>query len=111
MTELGYVVFVEAAHGKELHGHNFKIEVVLEAPYNSKSGWIGGIDVNEFMSAVEKLRKDLDHKNLNELFNPASMENIAIYFIKKLKDKFPIKFVKVYETENRYATIYSAEIK
>jgi len=107
MAELGYIVFVESAHGKEPHGHNFKIEIVLESSYNSKSGWIAGIDVNEFMSEIENTRKNLDHKNLNNLFSPASMENIARYFIEKLKDKFPIKFVKVYETENRYAIIYS----
>jgi len=86
------------------------VEVVLEAPYDSKTGWIAGVDVHEFMLAAENVRKDLDHKNLEELFTPGSMENIARYFIKKLKDKFPIKFVKVAETENRYATIYAAEI-
>ena len=110
MAELGYIVSIEAAHGKQLHGHNFKVEIVLEAPYDSKTGWIAGIDVHEFISAVENVRKNLDHKNLEEIFTTGSMENIARYFIKKLKDKFPIKFVKVAETENRYATMYTAEI-
>ena len=111
MAELGYSVFVEATHGKKLHEHNFKIEVVLEAPYDSKTGWIAGTDIHEFMSAVEGLKKYIEHKNLNELFPPGSMENIAIYFIKKLIGKFKIKFVKVSETENRYAIIYSNEIE
>lgn len=111
MAELGHIVFIEAAHGKEPHGHNFKVEVVLEAQYDSKTGWIAGIDVHKFMSAVENIREDLDHKNLEELFAPASMENIARYFIKKLKGRFPIKFVKVAETQNRYAIIYSVEIE
>ena len=111
MAELGHIVSIEAAHGKELHGHNFKVEVVLEAPYDKKTGWIAGIDVHEFMDAVENTRKDLDHKNLEEIFTPGSMENIAKYFIKKLKDKFPIKFVRVAETENRYAIIYATEIE
>ena len=61
------------------------------------------------MSAVENVREELDHRNLEELFTPASMENIARHFIKKLRDKFPIKFVKVAETENRYVIIYSDE--
>jgi len=111
MAEIGYNIFVEAAHSVPLHGHNFKIEIVLEAPYDPKTGWISGINVNDFMSSVENVRKELDHKNLNDILNPASMENIAIYFIKKLKNKFSIKFVKVYENENRYSVIYSNEIK
>jgi 6-pyruvoyl-tetrahydropterin synthase len=110
MAELGYTVFVEAAHGKEPHGHNFKVEIVLEAAYDSKTGFVAKIDVNDFMLSVENFRKELDHKNLNKMFNPASMENIAKFFIEKLEKRFPVKFVKVFENENRYAMIYSKEI-
>jgi 6-pyruvoyl-tetrahydropterin synthase len=111
MAELGYVVSIEAAHGKELHGHNFKIEIVLEAPYDAKTGWVAGIDVHEFMAAVEKVKQELNHQDLRKLFTPASMENIAKHFIKRLKERFPLKFVKVAETENRYAVVYADEVR
>lgn len=111
MAELGYIVSIEAAHGKELHGHNFKIEIVLEAPYDAKAGWVAGIDVHELMSAVESVRQELDHRDLRKLFTPASMENIARYSIKRLRERFPVKFVKVAETENRYAVVYADEVE
>lgn len=110
MAQLGHTVFFNASHGKNLHKHNFRVEVVLEAPYDPKTGFVAGIDVHDLMSSIDGLKKKLENQNLNELFDPASMENIAHYFIVGLKDKFPIKSVKIAETENRYAIIFASEV-
>ncbi|HQP91294.1 MAG TPA: 6-carboxytetrahydropterin synthase QueD [Candidatus Omnitrophota bacterium] len=90
-----------------LHGHNWKVEVVLGSEQPDKTGM-----VEDFTSIKEKLKgvlSLLDHKYLNVLpyfkkINPTS-ENIARFIYTKMKERLKngdvrIVSTKVWETEN-----------
>ncbi|MEM7817184.1 MAG: 6-carboxytetrahydropterin synthase QueD [Candidatus Aenigmatarchaeota archaeon] len=93
-----------------LHGHNWKVEVVVKSNKLSSSGMV--IDFGILKNKLNNILEDLDHKNLNKLNyfknrNPTS-EEIAFYVFSRLKDKLDkknikLEKVKVWETENSCA--------
>ncbi len=82
-----------------LHGHSFKVRVVLEGPVDEKFGWL--IDFAEIKQAFRPLHDQLDHYYLNDidgLVNPTS-EILAVWIWERLKPSLPHLFeVTVYET-------------
>jgi 6-pyruvoyltetrahydropterin/6-carboxytetrahydropterin synthase len=80
-----------AAHKcRRLHGHSFKVEVVVAGECDPKLGWL--IDYAEISDAFKPLFDQLDHYHLNEiagLENPTS-ENIAVWIWTKLKPRLPL---------------------
>ena len=97
---------------ENVHGHNFKVQVVIEGERLDQTGLlVDFIDVRDLMQAV--IAK-LDHQFLNEVppfteLNP-SAENMAEYFYAEmteaLKAPVPIRIreVKVWETDIQSAT-------
>jgi 6-pyruvoyltetrahydropterin/6-carboxytetrahydropterin synthase len=72
-----------------LHGHSFRVEVVVEGEVNPESGWL--IDYDDIRKAFEPLRLQLDHYYLNEiegLENPTS-EALAQWIWVRLKPNLP----------------------
>lgn len=121
MFEVSVCLDFSAAHNlkgyqgkcEALHGHNWKVEVVLRSDQLDKIGML-----EDFKVIKEKLKNILalfDHKYLNQLSyfkrtNPTS-ENIAKLIYQKMKekigkDKVRVFFVKVWETTNSCATYY-----
>lgn len=94
---------------EELHGHNWKIEVVVSGVNLDKAGMI--IDFKQIKSRLNKVLDKLDHKYLNRLnyfkrANPTS-ENIAKYIHDNLKTKVTgLKLVTVWESDNSSASYY-----
>ncbi len=75
---------------RRLHGHSFKVDIVIEGDCDPKLGWV--MDYAEITKAFKPLWEQLDHRYLNEvqgLENPTS-ENIAIWIWKRLKPKLPL---------------------
>ena len=98
---------------ENVHGHNFKVQVVIEGERLDQTGLlVDFIDVKDLMRAVIAR---LDHQFLNEIppfdvRNP-SAENIAEYFHEELSiglatTPVPIRIreVKVWETDIQSAT-------
>jgi 6-pyruvoyltetrahydropterin/6-carboxytetrahydropterin synthase len=96
---------------ENLHGHNWKVEVSLEAEDLNKLGM-----VEDFTVIKKKLKlvlKKLDHSHLNEIayfkkINPTS-ENIARFIYDGLAKSFKgkrmkVKAVSVWETDTSCAT-------
>ena len=74
---------------RRLHGHSFKVEIVVRGPCDSKMGWL--IDYAEISAAFKPLWRKLDHNFLNDipgLENPTS-ENVAAWIWNRLKPKLP----------------------
>jgi 6-pyruvoyltetrahydropterin/6-carboxytetrahydropterin synthase len=72
-----------------LHGHSFRVEVVVEGEINPDSGWL--LDYDDIRKAFEPLRVQLDHYYLNEiegLENPTS-EHLAQWIWTRLKPSLP----------------------
>jgi len=119
MFEIKIIDEFSAAHrlrnykGKceNLHGHNWKIEVIVEGENLDKIGLL--IDFGILRKKLKEVLITLDHKNLNSIpffrkNNPTS-ENIAVYIYKNLErllndKKIRIKEIVVWENEKQYAS-------
>jgi len=83
---------------ESLHGHNFKVELVLEGEKLDKLGLL--LDFKILKKILTDVLEKLDHKHLNQIpafskKNP-SAENIAEFIFKELSRKLP-KAVKLCE--------------
>jgi 6-pyruvoyltetrahydropterin/6-carboxytetrahydropterin synthase len=105
MYELKIVTQLAAAHQlrefegpcENLHGHNWKIEVVVSGPELAPNGIL--LDFQQVKAATRKVVEELDHKFLNETecfrqINPSS-ENIARFIYQRLSRDLNDKNVKV----------------
>jgi len=121
MYELRVVSFFSGAHSlrgykgkcEALHGHNWKIEVVVKSKQLGAEGLV--LDFTELKAMLNSVLDKLDHKNLNRInffskINPSS-ENIARFIYKKLKPlierkKSKLKKVTVWEQRDYSASYY-----
>ena len=75
---------------RRLHGHSFKVDIVVAGACDPKLGWL--MDYADISAAFKPIWIRLDHRHLNEipgLENPTS-ENIAVWIWKRLKPKLPL---------------------
>ncbi|MCM8796507.1 MAG: 6-carboxytetrahydropterin synthase QueD [Candidatus Omnitrophica bacterium] len=85
---------------EELHGHNWKVEVIASRDKLDKTGML--LDFKYLKKKLNVCLEKLDHKYLNRLacfrkVNPTS-ENIAQYIYSTLKPEIPeLKSVVVWE--------------
>lgn len=98
---------------ERLHGHNWKVEAVVESDSLNKIGIV--VDFKFLKSKLKNVLKALDHAYLNEVVffkkNNPSAENIARYIYDCLKkslksQKVNLKSVSVWETETSCATYH-----
>jgi len=98
---------------ENLHGHNWKVEVVVTAGELDKAGL--GIDFKILKRETNHLLKTLDHKYLNELppfleTSPSS-ENLARYIYNELSlklnnDNVKVETITVWESDFASASYY-----
>lgn len=92
---------------EELHGHNWKVEVILKSARLDKTGML--VDFHIVKKHLVAVLEELDHKYLNTLpyfkkVNPTS-ENIAYYIFKKLRSRgVKVSAVTVWENVTSSAT-------
>lgn len=89
-----------------MHGHNWKVEVEVEASALDEVGM--GVDFKVIKKAARDIGDRLDHRYLNDLepfteVNPTA-ENIAAYFFRELRQSFDkpelkVKAVTLWETD------------
>lgn len=86
---------------ERLHGHSFRIEIVVEGPVNPETGWF--VDYSEIDDAWSPLYEKLDHHYLNEvegLENPTS-EILSRWLWERLSPALPsLAKIIVHETCN-----------
>jgi len=74
---------------ENLHGHNWKVEVVLRGKSLESNGIL--VDFGEVKAATREALEEVDHKYLNELpffsQNNPSSENVARFLFEKLSAK------------------------
>jgi 6-pyruvoyltetrahydropterin/6-carboxytetrahydropterin synthase len=105
MYELKIITDFSAAHNlrdfrgkcEALHGHNWKVEVVVSGSGLDDSGVV--LDFAEVKAATRDVMSEIDHCYLNELpfftrHNPSS-ENIARFIFERLQDKLDNDRVRV----------------
>ena len=119
MYELKIITEFSAAHNlrnfrgkcEALHGHNWKVEVVISGRDLDESGVV--LDFAEVKAATGEIMSEIDHRYLNDLpffteHNPSS-ENIARYIFQRLKEKIDndrvrIRRVTAWESQDACAT-------
>ena len=75
---------------RRLHGHSFKVEIVVAGECDAKLGWL--MDYAEIKAVFSPIWEKLDHHYLNEirgLENPTS-ENVAAWIWQQLKPNLPL---------------------
>lgn len=81
---------------RRLHGHSFTLEVSVEDEPDREAHWVR--DFAELATAIEGVRKILDHSFLNEIegLEVPTLENICLWVAEKLRPQLPnIKRVAV----------------
>ena len=105
MYELKIITEFSAAHNlrnfrgkcEALHGHNWKVEVVLSGKSLDDSGVV--LDFAEVKAATNEVMSEIDHRYLNDLpffmENNPSSENIARYIFHRLQEKIDNDRVRI----------------
>ena len=71
---------VPAGHKcSRLHGHSYKVELVVSGPVDEASGWL--IDFQVMDDAWEEIYARVDHRTLNDVagLENSTCETIAVY--------------------------------
>jgi 6-pyruvoyltetrahydropterin/6-carboxytetrahydropterin synthase len=96
---------------ENLHGHNWKVEVVVATENLDKAGL--GLDFKVLKAKTRAILDTLDHKYLNDLepfkHQSPSSENIARYLFEELCESFSgddvmVDSVNVWESDNACAS-------
>ncbi len=91
--------FPEGHKCRRMHGHSFKVDVVVEGPLDPARGYL--VDYGDIKRAVAPLQDELDHRLLNDLpglANPTS-EMLAVWVWDRLHPVLPmLAEVIVHET-------------
>lgn len=98
---------------KNLHGHNFQLEITITGPIQKEGAETGMImDFGNLKEAVSWVLLDFDHCNLNEKFDNPTAEIMVgyigeaiqnIFCERKLKD-IKVTKVRLRETSTSYVT-------
>lgn len=99
--------FIPEHNGKcrNLHGHTYEIEIVLEGAIRS-DGMVE--DFGEVKRIVNLyIINELDHHHLNDIqgLELPTAENLCMWIKDRLMGKLPIKGIKVWETRDSYAEL------
>ena len=85
-----------------LHGHNYIVVVELESASLNEVGFVR--DYGELSAVKEYLDKTHDHRNLNDLYDQPTAENIAKRLFHVFHRAFPeLVAVRVSETPKTWA--------
>jgi len=105
--KVGIVEYIDSAHyisGHEscgrMHGHTYRIEVVVEGPKNSREMVI---DFYELKKIVKEVLKEFDHRALNELMETPTCENLCEAVHAKLRERLNFPFtLRVWEGRDKW---------
>ena len=102
-------------HGKceRLHGHTYRLRVVLEGSPDSEGMVMDFIELKEIVK--EHVLSKLDHAYLNEIIPQPSAENIGLWIWREiagevLRENCRLYEVSVWETATSCATVRQSDI-
>ncbi len=118
MIRIGKTFRFEAAHHlpnhegscKTMHGHSYKMEVVIEGTRVTQipdPEWGMVMDYGKLKEVIDPILDTFDHKVLNDIVSNPTAENIVIKLVSMIKSFLPsrVRLVKVrlWETTSSYA--------
>lgn len=96
---------------KNLHGHNFRIRVMIKGPVKTKVNLENSEEIGMIVDfqRIKAILNKYDHRNLNDMdefkIAPPTAENLATllgYEIYALEESFTEVVVQVYESKDSY---------
>lgn len=110
MAKLCVIRNIDAAHGKKIHGHTFRIEINFKDKLIDNM--VGNLDFHEINQKIDEVVGSLNKTYIDDVLNErATIENIAIYIIKRLCEFSNLYSVIVYEGSDKYVEILKEEIE
>jgi len=95
-----YLPNVDDAHKcKNLHGHTYRVRLVIEGPLDPVVGWV--MDFADIKAAWKPLEQQLDHQVLNNIAGMVNTtaEELAMWIYQQLKPELPLlSRVELWET-------------
>lgn len=96
-----YILDDKGSPCEELHGHTYRVRIVAEGPVG-EDGMV--VDFSKIKKSFnEKVKPCLDHKDLNKVMENPTAENIASRIFEALRDELPLRSVRVWEGEGKWA--------
>lgn len=94
---LPHLPFEHKCH--RLHGHSYRVVLVIEADGLDERGFAGGVEYGE-LEPFGRIIASLDHQNLDEIIpSPTTAENLAHWLFLDAEELFPgVVAVRVHET-------------
>ena len=106
---IGITEYIDCAHflpdhikcGR-LHGHTYKVEVVIEG--DKSSGMV--VDFSDLKAETRKVLQEYDHRSWNDVLDYPSVENICELLSRQLEQRLDFPFViRVWEGHGKWAEI------
>jgi len=109
MAKLCVIRNIDAAHGKKIHGHTFRIEINFKDKLINNM--VGNLDFHEINPKIDAVIGKLNKTYIDDVIGTrATIENIAIYIIRGLSEVESLYSVIVYEGNDKYVEILKEEI-
>lgn len=91
------------------HGHNYRLRVTVDGRVQPEKGLLVGY--TERVAALDDLRNQLDHKNLNDEVPalqgwPITTESLARFCFEQLADRMKVSQVRLHETNWFFAEFH-----
>ncbi len=88
----------------ELHGHSYELHVSLEVPVSPETGMT--LDFFHLEGVVKEMILDrLDHRNINDILENPTAENIAVWVWDQLKPRLSgLMEIRLFETRDSSVT-------
>jgi 6-pyruvoyltetrahydropterin/6-carboxytetrahydropterin synthase len=89
------------------HGHTSKVLIEIEGEVKGGRLYEENVvmDFDEMRSICKRVLDELDHRDLNEIFEFPTAENVSKWIYEKLKEKLPVCKVTVFEGEGKWCTV------
>jgi 6-pyruvoyltetrahydropterin/6-carboxytetrahydropterin synthase len=84
-----------------LHGHTYKLEVVLEGDVKADGMVLDFTKVKEIVD--DEVLEVLDHRILNDFVKNPTAEHIVEWIWDKLMDKMPLYSIRLWEGHGKWA--------
>jgi 6-pyruvoyltetrahydropterin/6-carboxytetrahydropterin synthase len=93
---------------RRLHGHSYRLVVTVDLPVDATSGL--AIDFADLKTVVrERVVEAVDHRDLNELVENPTAENLAVWAWRRLAEALPgLVEIELHETED-CSVVYRGE--
>jgi len=113
-TKLGVEFEIDFAHTlkghpkcSRPHGHTSRIIVEVEGKVSKGENYQDNmiIDFDEMKKICWQTIQQLDHKDLDEMFDFPTSENISAWIFDNLENKIPISSVKFFEGNGKYCQV------